>query len=177
MTIVPVEVTESGMLRWGSLAETLSRLQFWRLFTPALLHFNTLHLLFNLLWVWELGRRIEYLHGWASFWVITTILAVSGNLAQYLVSSDSYLFGGLSGVVYGYLGFVLLGWRLVRFPAYRLRREVVILMLVLLVFFSTNITAYFGLYIANAAHWGGFVTGMALALGWYSRSGRQPFRE
>jgi hypothetical protein len=42
--------------------------QWWRLITPMLLHFGLMHLVFNALWYWELGRRIELRSG--SFWLL-----------------------------------------------------------------------------------------------------------
>ncbi len=53
------------------LADGLADGGWWRLVTPMLLHFSWLHITFNLLWVWEVGRRIEYIHGWRWLVIVT----------------------------------------------------------------------------------------------------------
>ena len=40
------------------LSDSLAQGQWWRLFTPMLIHFGWLHLAMNAMWYWELGRRI-----------------------------------------------------------------------------------------------------------------------
>lgn len=165
--IVPVAVTDTH-LTWSNITNTLVSLQLWRLFTPTLLHFGVAHLLFNILWIYELGRRIEREKGSAYFILFTIIIAVASNLsqyfAQYFTMSEGYLFGGLSGVVYGFFGFILLSFYITKNPIYELNKSIITGMLIILVLFSTNITSIFGLNIANAAHWGGLCSGILLAL-------------
>ena len=79
--------------------------EYWRLVTPIFLHFGVFHLAFNGLWLWELGRRIEPLTGSVHMSVVALLMAIASNLGQYLWSGPS-LFGGMSGVVYGLLGYV-----------------------------------------------------------------------
>ena len=76
----------------------------WRLFTPALLHAHLLHIGFNLLWLFYLGRHIEQrLGSWRMLGLIL-VVGVLSNFGQYLVSGP--LFYGLSGVICGLGGFV-----------------------------------------------------------------------
>ena len=49
LTFTPVQVDE-GNLVFGAMGG-----QYWRLVTPVFLHFGWLHIVFNSLWLWELG--------------------------------------------------------------------------------------------------------------------------
>ena len=144
--------------------EVLHGGQWWRLFTPMLIHFGVLHLAMNSLWYWELGRRIEARHGGLVLIGLTLTFALLSNFAQYAYGGPS-LFGGLSGVLYGLLGYCWIFQLLAPTPAYQLPRGVLAMMLIwLLVCLSGVIdTLGFG-SIANAAHVGGLVAGCATGL-------------
>jgi len=133
--------------------------QFWRLWTPTLVHFSLLHLLFNLAITVEFGRRVELGRGSATLAGLVLVLGLCANLSQYLWSGSA-VFGGLSGVCYGLLGYLLVrARRFPRLPAWQLPPAFAGALLLFLVAFSTGITEAFGLYIANAAHWGGLLAG------------------
>jgi len=131
----------------------------WRLFSPMLLHFSALHIIFNLLWWSDLGRLIERFQSSLQLVGITLLVAAVSNYAQFLDTGPR--FGGLSGVVYGLLGYLWLYGKTNPAAGYQLRREIVILMLVWLVI------CYVGLadIVANAAHLSGLVTGGLLGAG------------
>lgn len=143
---------------WLMFPDSLESLasQPWRLFTPMLMHLNLLHIIFNMIWWVELGRVIERFQ---SSWQLTWITLVTGALsavAQFLSTGPA--FGGLSGVVYGLLGYLWIYGRINPAAGYALRKEVVILMLGWLVF------CYVGLadIVANEAHLAGLLTGCVL---------------
>lgn len=71
--------------------------------TPAIIHFGALHLIFNLSWWLYLGARIVKEVGINTVYAIFFIGALVSNWAQYILVDHQ--FGGLSGVVYGLLGF------------------------------------------------------------------------
>lgn len=77
----------------------------WRLITPMLLHFGAVHILFNMLWLVDLGRTIEARHGARYLGLFAIVSAALSNLAQYEIAKNP-MFGGMSGVVYGLLGLV-----------------------------------------------------------------------
>ena len=79
--------------------------------------------------------------------------------------NENPLFGGLSGMAYGLLGYLLVMAR--RAPQdlrWQLPKGFSISLLIFLVVFSTGITEPFGLHVANAAHWSGLICGALLAL-------------
>ncbi|AGH42210.1 rhomboid family intramembrane serine protease GlpG [Paraglaciecola psychrophila] len=83
--------------------------QWWRLLGPALIHFSVLHIAFNMLWWWSLGKQIETTFGINSLLMLFVFSAIVSNASQLLVSGPN--FGGLSGVVYALVGCVWwLGW-------------------------------------------------------------------
>lgn len=146
--------------------EMLQLSQSWRWVTPTLLHFGWLHFTFNMLWWWTLGDVIEKQQGTARITWIFLATAIVPNLAQFMESG--FMFGGLSGVVYGLLGYLWIYGR-VR-PSYPIQiSPVLIYMMVgwLLVGFSGALDTIVG-PMANQAHLFGLLTGMVLAW-WFAR--------
>jgi len=77
--------------------------QLWRLFTPLFLHFHPLHLIFNVWWMLDLGSAVERATGRRTVIGLAAGIAVISHLAQFLATGPA--FGGLSGLVYGLLGY------------------------------------------------------------------------
>ncbi|WP_394558978.1 rhomboid family intramembrane serine protease [Aquipseudomonas alcaligenes] len=138
--------------------------QWWRLVSPMFIHFGVLHLAMNGMWFWELGRRIEFRQGSFALLGLSLGFGLLSNLAQFWFGGPS-LFGGLSGVLYGLLGYCWIFQLLAPTQAYQLPRGVLVMMLIwLLVCLSGVIdTLGFGA-IANAAHVGGLAAGCAAGL-------------
>lgn len=87
-----------------SVNEFLAHGQYWRMVTPIFLHFGWLHITFNMLWLWELGRRIERHCGSLHLLFIILFIGIASNLYQ-AASTPFAFFGGMSGVIYGLLGY------------------------------------------------------------------------
>ena len=160
-----LEFTQQGdYLYFRPLSESLAEGQWWRLVSPALLHFGVLHLAMNSLWCWELGRRIELRQGALSLLLLLLFYSLMSDLTQYFWGGPG-LFGGLSGVLYGLLGHCWIYQKLAPAPVYRLPPGVVWLMLIWLLICMTGIFELVQLAaIANGAHVGGLLAGCLTGL-------------
>ncbi|MFK7737237.1 MAG: rhomboid family intramembrane serine protease [Pirellulaceae bacterium] len=90
-------------------AASIKQGEIWRILTPAVLHGDIIHLAMNMFMFVSFGRIVERWIGTPKFAVLVFALMVLPNLFQGL-SPDwmrgSPFFVGLSGVVYGLIGFV-----------------------------------------------------------------------
>lgn len=140
--------------------------QVWRLITPIFIHFGFIHLLFNMLWLKDLGTMIERHQSSWTLGALVVGIAVISNLAQYFVSGP--MFGGMSGVVYGLLGYVWIRGKYDPGSGLFLHKTIVIWMMV---WFGLCLTGLIG-HVANTAHGAGLAAGIA----WGFLSSRRLFR-
>jgi GlpG protein len=129
--------------------------QVWRLITPIFIHFGPLHILFNMLWLRDLGSMIEGRQSWRVLAVLVLVIAVGSNLAQFLYGGP--VFGGMSGVVYGLLGYVWLRGKFDPGSGLYLHPSTVMMMIIWFFACFTPIIPN----VANAAHAAGLVIGLA----------------
>ena len=147
----------------------------WRFITPTLLHFGWMHVVFNSLWIWEFGRRIETTLGSANVLGLYLVAGIFSNVVQYLVSGPS-IFGGMSGVVYGFLGFI---WSANKVSPFWLEPLPPAIFGFLLVWLGLGMVGALELLgagsIANGAHMGGLLIGLVLGaiFGLLHRLGRR----
>ena len=132
-----------------------SALQFLKMISPMLLHGGIIHLAFNMLWLWEFGRRIEAVQASWSLLVLIVFIALVSNTVQYVYGGSLY-FGGMSGVVYGLFSYIWM-WQLFD-PKKNLSLPgplIFFLLLSLVVITVINLD-----FIADEAHIGGLLTGV-----------------
>lgn len=132
--------------------------QLWRLFTPIIIHFGILHIAFNMIWLYQLGSAIEQHHSIKRMAVLVFLISVTSNLAQFLWSGP--MFGGMSGVVYGLLGYVWIQGKFNPRAGIGLDQNIAIMMLVWFVICWLGLVGN----IANMAHTIGLVAGVILGL-------------
>ncbi len=159
-TFVPVASPLDETL---SIWAELGKLRVWRWIAPIFLHFTALHIIFNSVVVYELGRRIELREGAVRLWLVVLATGTVSNICQFIAIGD-LPFGGLSGVAYALLGYVMVRARLQRAEAaWQLPPGIAVGLIGASLLFTTGITEPFGLNIANTAHWTGLGAGAAIA--------------
>jgi rhomboid protease GluP len=132
--------------------------RWWTLFTAIYLHGSLLHILFNVLWIRQLGPAVEDAYGPARLVVIYTVAGVAGFAASNTVGVGSTI--GASGAVFGLLGaMVAFGRRRGGFFGRMVLREYGVWAVILFIYGLLP-----GTGVNNWAHAGGFVGG--LATGW-----------
>jgi GlpG protein len=143
----------------GGLAAVLHG-ELWRLLTPIFIHFSLLHIFFNMLWLRDLGGMIESQQGSLRLGLLVTGIAVASNLAQYFVNlsvPSSGVFGGMSGVVYGLVGYIWMRGKFDPGSGLFLHPYTVGMMIVWAVLCLTGLLGD----IANTVHFVGLGVGMA----------------
>ena len=141
----------------------------WRLVTPIFMHAKfPLHIFFNMLWLRELGTMVEARR--SSFYLLGLVLALSvvPNVAQYWFRDP--FFYGMSGVVYGLLGYV---WMMSKFDpgsGFFIHPNTVVWMLVWFVVCFMPVMAG-GVAVANYVH----SAGLGIGVVWGYLSATRPF--
>ena len=161
LLIQPIEYDVEGRAYTRTHLEAVKRGEVWRLVTPILIHGGVLHLLFNMMWVYQLGSQIEDRKGALALVVLVVVSAIPSNVLQFMDSGP--LFGGMSGVVYALFGYVWMKGRYQPQEGMGVDRGTVIMMLVWLVLCMTVIKN-----IANTAHVVGLGIGLAFGAAPYA---------
>ncbi|NGX62069.1 MAG: Rhomboid protease GlpG [Chlamydiae bacterium] len=170
LTVLSLQDGEEDEKFKGSLFESIRKGQVWRLFTPALLHFDLLHIFFNVLWFILLGNQIEHRLRPSRYLALIILTAIFSNTAQYLVSGPFFM--GLSGVVCGMAAFIFARQQVAPWEGYLLHRFTLIFLaifvigmfLIQIALFFLQIFSNFELTvgIANTAHLIGALVGYLL---------------
>ena len=152
------------MARWGAnVGELTIGGQWWRLFTCVFLHIGAIHLVFNMVVLWSIGRVLERLAGRGGFAVIYLLSGLCGSMAS-IWWNPNVVSAGASGAIFGLYG-ALLGF---------LARESHCLPQAVRKRLALNAVAFVGYNllfalgkngIDVAAHLGGLVAGFACGFG------------
>ena len=155
-------VDMSLYLKSGDAAASLKHVELWRILTPAFLHGGPIHLLFNMLSLASLGRLTERLEGIGRYALILLIVAFGSHLFQGLMPTNwfgSPNFVGISGVIFGLLGYMGTKTTLRPDLGFHLPAQVYVMTGFILVLGFSGGSKDFQM--ANLAHLGGLISGIA----------------
>ncbi|MCD2193212.1 rhomboid family intramembrane serine protease [Actinomycetospora endophytica] len=127
----------------------------WRLVTSGFLHIGLLHLLFNMIALWFIGRDIELVLGRLRFSVLYGVSLLGGSAAVMLFGSPGGTVAGASGAIFGLMGALVVLLRRMRLP-----------MTQALVIIGINVVLSLTIPgISLLGHLGGLVVGAVVAAG------------
>ena len=137
---------------------------FWRFITPIFLHFGLMHFAFNMFWLVVLGGKIERGAGSMQLFLLVLVIGVLSNIGQYLWSGTDQ-FGGMSGAIYGLLGYCMVIEFEKNQDRYGLPPALYLFMIVWLILGFLGMLTLFGFgNVANFAHLGGLISGIIFAM-------------
>ncbi|MGH3933755.1 MAG: rhomboid family intramembrane serine protease [Pseudonocardiaceae bacterium] len=90
--------------QWGLWPTAVAAGEWWRLFTSGFLHFGPIHLAFNMIALWIIGRDLEQVLGRARFMLVYLVSLMGGSLAVFLFAAENSMTAGASGAVFGLMG-------------------------------------------------------------------------
>jgi GlpG protein len=146
-----------GLTYWLYLSlPEVRRGEIWRLITPIFIHFNLMHIVFNMWVLRDFGTLVERRRGSMVLVLLVAFIGIGSNLGQYFYGGP--MFGGMSGVLYGLLGYIWLRGQCD--PSSGLHLDPTSLAMMLIWFFLCLMDIIPGA--ANACHAAGLVMGMII---------------
>lgn len=147
------------LLVFGANVDTLTKNgDYYRLFTSMFLHIGILHLLCNMYSLYIIGKEVENVFGKVKYLIIYLLSGIAGSILS-LAFNHNTICAGASGAIFGLLGALLyFGYYYRTYLGATLTRTIIpVIVLNLIIGFTSS-------GIDNAAHIGGLVGGILIAM-------------
>lgn len=147
------------LLVFGANVDTLTMNgDYYRLFTSMFLHIGILHLLCNMYSLYIIGKEVENVFGKVKYLIIYLLSGIAGSILS-LAFNHNTICAGASGAIFGLLGALLyFGYYYRTYLGATLTRSIIpVIVLNLIIGFTSS-------GIDNAAHIGGLVGGILIAM-------------
>ena len=147
------------LLKYGTNLDVLVKNgEYYRLFTCIFLHIGIMHLLCNMYSLYIIGREVENLFGKIKYIIIFILSGIFGSIMS-LAFTHNTISAGASGAIFGLLGALLyFGMHYRTYLGEAIKRSIIPIIVVNL------IIGFFAEGIDLAAHIGGLVGGILLAM-------------
>jgi membrane associated rhomboid family serine protease len=123
----------------------------WRPITGGFLHYGPLHLVFNMMALWVLGRELEPVLGRSRFLAVYLVSLLGGSAAVMLFSPANSLVAGASGAVFGLMGALFVIARRLRAPMGQIVGLVAVNLVISVVVPGISIVGHLGGLVVGAA--------------------------
>ncbi len=147
------------LLKFGANLDVLTKNgQYYRLFTSMFLHIGIIHLLCNMYSLYIIGREVEIVFTKKKYLIIYLLSGIAGSILS-LAFNHNTVCAGASGAIFGLLGALLyFGYYYRAYLGASVTRSILPVVIINLIigFASTGID--------NAAHIGGLVGGILIAM-------------
>jgi membrane associated rhomboid family serine protease len=101
---------------WALVPGKVAGGEWWRLLTGGFLHYGPIHLLFNMMALWVIGRDVEAALGHGRFLAVYLVSLLGGSTAVMLLTTPGADVAGASGAVFGLMGALAVLLRRLRIP-------------------------------------------------------------
>lgn len=147
------------LLKYGANLDVLVKNgEYYRLFTCIFLHIGIMHLLCNMYSLYIIGREVENLFGKIKYIIIFILSGIFGSIMS-LAFTHNTISAGASGAIFGLLGALLyFGMHYRTYLGEAIKRSIIPIIVVNL------IIGFFAKGIDLAAHIGGLVGGVLVAM-------------
>lgn len=147
------------LLKYGANLDVLVKNgEYYRLFTCIFLHIGIMHLLCNMYSLYVIGREVENLFGKVKYIIIFILSGIFGSIMS-LAFTHNTISAGASGAIFGLLGALLyFGMHYRTYLGEAIKRSIIPIIVVNL------IIGFFAEGIDLAAHIGGLVGGVLVAM-------------
>src|SRR5262252_11016003 len=105
--VAPMQPAIDSLIQWGAnYGPKTTQGEWWRMFTCMFLHIGVLHLLFNMIALWNVGGFMERLLGSSGFVVLYLLSGLLGSVAS-VAWNPFVVSAGASGAIFGLYGGLL----------------------------------------------------------------------
>jgi membrane associated rhomboid family serine protease len=148
----PVYNSMAGLFReWALVPGAVQDGEWWRVLTSGFLHIGPIHLAFNMVALWVLGRDLETVLGRGRFLAVYLVALLGGAAAVMLFYAPDERVAGASGAVFGLMGGLVVLLRRLRVPAGQVIGLIVVNVVISIVIPGISLIGHIGGLVVGAA--------------------------
>jgi Uncharacterized membrane protein (homolog of Drosophila rhomboid) len=136
---------------WALAPGLVQRGEWWRVLTSGFLHIGPIHLLFNMMALWVLGRDMESVLGRGRFLAVYLIALLGGAAAVMLFYAPDQGVAGASGAVFGLMGGLAVVLRRLNVPMGQVVGLIVVNVVISVVIPGISLIGHLGGLVVGAA--------------------------